>query len=215
VLAHAASNLAQEAESLGCRIEGRVVDGDDGEPIPTSRLVIVGSSDTRADDLLATRTEDDRTDGDLAREWLEDELADGEWYESREIKARAKAAGISERTLQRASQRLGVEVERRGTGDGRKTVSHWRLNVAPTALLRADDHMAGAASNAERKAENDPLGVTPRQDTDAGAACALIDPRTCIAPTRPTATGWRCERCKSYLAPAVGQARWRQGEART
>lgn len=140
VLAHAACNLAREAPSLACRIEPREVEADDGQIMETTRLVMLGESGAQADDLLVTRSDDDRTDTDIAGEWLADELADGRWQESREIKARAKVAGISERTLQRAKKMLEIEDRR----DGFQGVSEWRLPVAPTPSQTAGATAAGA-----------------------------------------------------------------------
>jgi RecA-family ATPase len=128
VLAHPASNLAPEAPSLAYRHEGREVYADDGETIETNRLVLVGECDTRADELIDARSNDERTDTDAAGEWLSDELADGQWHESREIKARAKATGHSERTIERARARVGAERDRRGF----PSVAVWRLPVPPT-----------------------------------------------------------------------------------
>jgi len=147
VLAHAASNLAPEAPSLACRIEGRVVEGASGEVIPTSRLVIVGESDARAADLLVVRGEGERSSLEEACDWLDDELADGEWCPSRDLKA---AAGCSERTLKRAAKKLGVEVERRGKPPG-SVVTRWRLpappksgeTVGPTAVEEVGPTVAG------------------------------------------------------------------------
>ena len=127
VLAHAACNLAAEAPSLTCRIEPRVIDSDAGT-IETSRLVFLGDCDTHADDLLATRGEDERSDREIAGDWLADEMAHGEWVKAAEIKARAKSQGIAERTLQRARVHLGVEDRR----EGFPAVSEWRLTVVPT-----------------------------------------------------------------------------------
>jgi hypothetical protein len=127
VLAHAACNLAAQAPSLTCRIEPRVIDTEAGT-VETSRLAILGDCDMHADDLLATRGEDERSDRDAAIDWLHDELADGEWVPSAEVKARAKAEDITVRTLQRARVRLGVE-DRREQRPRAKT--EWRLPVVP------------------------------------------------------------------------------------
>ncbi len=126
VLAHAACNVAAEAPSLTCRIEPRVIETEAGT-IETSRLVVVGDCDTHADDLLATRGEDERSDREIAAEWLTDELADGGWHRASEIKAQAKAAGVSEKTLRRAREQLGVEDRR----EGFPAVSEWHLPAVP------------------------------------------------------------------------------------
>jgi len=66
-----------------------------------------------------------------ATRFLVGELAGAEWCESAPIKERAEAAGIRERTLQRAMQDLQVEVERRGY----PSVSYWRLTRAPSVPI--------------------------------------------------------------------------------
>ena len=89
--------------------------------------MIVGDCDTEADALLATRSDDERTDREIASDWLADELADGAWHMAGEVKASAKAGGIAERTLHRARVHLGVEDRR----EGFPAVSEWRLPVVP------------------------------------------------------------------------------------
>lgn len=129
VLAHPASNLAPEAPSLAWRHEGREVRGDDDDVIPTNRLVLVGECDTKADELIVTRSNDERTDTESAAEWLSDELADGSWHPSREMKVRAKQAGYSDKVLRRAREQLGLEDRR----ESFPAVSEWRLpQVVPS-----------------------------------------------------------------------------------
>jgi hypothetical protein len=128
VLAHPACNLGREAPSLSCRLEPRVVEDELGD-IETSRLVILGDCDVKADALLVTRTDDERTDREIAADWLVDELSDGEWHKAGEVKASAKAADIAVRTLQRAHKLLGVEDRRSGFPG---PISEWRLPYAPT-----------------------------------------------------------------------------------
>jgi hypothetical protein len=135
VLAHAACNLAPQAPSLSCRVEGRIVHADDGKVIPTSRLVLGDECETRADDLLVVRSEGERTDTELAAEWLADELADGGWHESREVKAKAKAEGYSEKVLRRARETLSVEDRR----EGFPARSEWRLPVVPSGQGTTDE----------------------------------------------------------------------------
>lgn len=139
VLAHAACNLAQEAPSLACRIEGREIDGEEGEVIPTSALVILGETDAHADDLLVTRTHDDRTQSEEATEWLEDELADGERHPSRDVKAAANAAGISDKALRTAREQLGVQYDKRGFPPR----SMWHLPFVPPTPSAAGHEPTG------------------------------------------------------------------------
>jgi hypothetical protein len=164
VLAHAACNVAPEAPSLACRIEGRVIDSKAGA-IETSHLLILGDCDTQADDLLATRGADERSDRDIATEWLGDELADGEWQRAREVKERAKEAGIAERTLYRARSHLGVESRK----EGFQAVSEWRLKVVPPALGTTAPPTTGTTGQTGIPEPNTPgQEAQPCQTSDSG-----------------------------------------------
>ncbi len=168
VLAHAACNVGREAPSLGCRVEPRVIEDETGT-IETSRLVIVGECDTDADALLATRSEDERSDRGIAADWLADELADGEWHKASNIKASAKAADVAVRTLHRARDALGVEVRR----DGFPAVSEWRLAVVPTPAGTTGTTGAGTTRQS-RTTEPNPghSGSQLCQDSDSGTTGA-------------------------------------------
>ena len=131
VLAHAKSNLGRLAPSLAYRVEGVSVEHGD-VTIPTSRLVCTGEVDVHATELLSPPPTEDRTEVEIAAEWLADELGDGEWRASRDLKAAAKMADIRERTLKRAKQRLGIEDRR----EGFPAISEWRLPVGPGGLAR-------------------------------------------------------------------------------
>lgn len=158
VLAHSACNVAAEAPSLACRIEPRIVEDEVGS-IETSRLVILGDCETQADDLLSTRGEDDRSDREIAADWLADELADGEWHEAREVKTRSKVAEIHERTLHRARKSLGVEHRR----EGFPAVSEWRLPVVPSTVERVGTTVGGTT----RQTRN----VEPKPADSQGQLC--------------------------------------------
>ena len=146
VIVHAKSNHGAYAPSLAARIESRNVI-EVGE---VARLVVDGECEISADDLGA-QGGGDRSDREEAREWLADELADGEWHEGREVKARAKAAGYSVRTLQRA--RVGLQIEDRR--EGFPAVSEWRLPVVPTPS-RASGTTVGGTTEETRITERNP-----------------------------------------------------------
>jgi putative DNA primase/helicase len=109
VLAHAKCNVGPLARSLAYAIEGTSV-APEGEPITTVKLTCEGECDTLARDVLSPPRPADPTETDEAEEWLRDELADGEWHVGQEVKAAARAAGISEKPLRRAREDLGVEI---------------------------------------------------------------------------------------------------------
>ncbi len=178
VLAHAASNLSAEAPSLAYRHEGREVQGDGGELIPTNRLVLLGECETRADELITIRSEDERTDAEAAADWLADELADGSWRESGPVKERAKAAGYSVRTLQRAKQRLGVEDRREGFASGGSGQSEWRLPTLAPAPAHASGASAGGASHQTRMDTGFVASSAPARAStqDSGASVPDEDP---------------------------------------
>lgn len=109
VLAHVKSNLAPLASSLSYEIEGLVM-GDEDE-VPTARLVHLGETHYGAADLLVAPERESAPALGEAIGFLEQELADGRKPASL-VRARAEEARISEQTLKRAKQRLGVKSEK-------------------------------------------------------------------------------------------------------
>lgn len=165
ILAHAKSNVGRLARSLAFRLEGATVEAA-GEHIETSRLVLMGECDTQARDVLSPSPPPDLTDTDLAADWLADELADGEWHPSREVKARAKQADHTERTLHRARVRLGIEDRR----EGFPAVSEWRLPVVPP-LAGTGGATVGGTTDETRINSRDSTPATPQ-------LCQVADPGT-------------------------------------
>jgi len=117
ILACTKSNLAEKPKSLAYRLVG-------DEQHDCARVVWDGPSDLTADALLNPPRESKRDD---AGQFLEDLLADGPVPTS-EIKRHAAAEDISERTLKRAKQELGVEAVREGkSGEIGGGLWYWRL----------------------------------------------------------------------------------------
>lgn len=145
VLALAKSNLAGRGEhSLALRIESASIEDGDGLPIPTSRVVVDGTSDVVASDLIAVG-EDGSALSD-ARAFLRGELLGGA-RPSREIKAAAREADIAERTLRRARELECDVVKKRGDRGawlwGRKKATSERLPHGHVGHLppdHADQH---------------------------------------------------------------------------
>lgn len=114
VLAVTSSNLAKLAPSLVYNISTSVIVGDTDEEIVTAAVELVGESDANGHDLLkSSGQEGERTERDDAMDFLRAELADGPRL-VKEIKAEAKAAGITEITLQRAKATLGIRPSKGG-----------------------------------------------------------------------------------------------------
>jgi hypothetical protein len=117
VIVHGKSNFAPEAETLKFRLEEIELpnpDPTDPEPIKVARVVMLGTSDLRAEDVL--RPIQGTAKGD-AIAWLAVLLASApgplpvEWIETD-----ARKAGHSWRTVERAKADLGVQSDREGFG---------------------------------------------------------------------------------------------------
>jgi hypothetical protein len=150
VLAWAKSNYAARASAIAFRIEPATLDGG----IKTSRLVAVGESEARAEELFAPRRASRSAQLDAAADFLRDQLGDGAWHPTADVCEVAKEEGIAHRTLQRAAGQLGVESARQGF----PARGSWRLPVAPAA----DD--ATGASAKRRDCESADTAALP---TDA------------------------------------------------
>ncbi|MCH7792473.1 MAG: bifunctional DNA primase/polymerase [Planctomycetes bacterium] len=110
------SNLAREEPGLGFRIEKT-----EGANVP--RIRWCGPTDRVADEVLSWRpVSEDRSRLDEAVEWLEELLAEGP-VGAKEIEARAKAARIARRTLDRAKAKLKIQCRT----DGFQGPSLWQL----------------------------------------------------------------------------------------
>jgi len=123
VLAVTKANLSAMPPALGYRLVDSAENG-------CARVDWLGPTGHSAGDLLRRVDDDDETAGprDQAVDWLGEVLADGP-LPAREVKALARSAGISDRTLDRARQRAQIVTERSGFGRGSTYV--WRATGAP------------------------------------------------------------------------------------
>jgi hypothetical protein len=117
ILAIAKSNLAMMADSLQFQL---VTD----EQFGCARIEWLGKSMVSADILYSEPNQDERNQTDEAMEWLQDFLGDSE-IDSKVAKQKAGDAGISEKALRRAREKLDVRVIRRGKG--KDHVTTWIL----------------------------------------------------------------------------------------
>jgi hypothetical protein len=138
VLAHFKSNIGPRQPSRQLQVTPVLLEASGLEPeVESARMVDVGESVHTADVLLAAGGED-RTAVDEAVEFLQSELGDGREMETKTIRRKAHELGISDRTLDRAKQRLGVVSKKSGFGsDG---VWTWRL-IPPKDASRAGDRI--------------------------------------------------------------------------
>jgi hypothetical protein len=106
VLAHAKSNLGPLSPSLAFALEGvRVTDTG----IEAGLIREVGTSPHRAEDLLSIERRERGARLAEATAFLDGELREGRPRLVKELIERAKHSGITEQTLKRARQKLGVE----------------------------------------------------------------------------------------------------------
>lgn len=117
ILAIAKSNLGMMADSLQFQL---VTD----EQFGCARIEWLGKSMVSADTLYSEPNQDERNQTDEAMEWLQDFLGDSE-IDSKVAKQKAGDAGISEKALRRAREKLDVRVIRRGKG--KDHVTTWIL----------------------------------------------------------------------------------------
>jgi RecA-family ATPase len=137
VFANVKMNVAAEPPSLAYQL---VYDEQNG----VARVDWLGSTGHRAADLLSDPDgQEDRTDRDAAADWLTGYLTDlGGEDAAKDIKHAARAAGFSERTLDRARKRAGVTTGRNGFGKG--AVYVWRLDpCSPHVRHARQDSEAG------------------------------------------------------------------------
>jgi hypothetical protein len=113
VLAVSSSNLAAIAPSLAYRIETRMVDGDTGDRIATAGIVHIGESAATSYDLLGHHVDGARSGTDEATDLLLVELADGPQPAAAVQKA-AKDAGISDKSLRTAREKLKIKPQKTG-----------------------------------------------------------------------------------------------------
>lgn len=118
VLAPTKGNLATPPPSLAFRLEAM----DETE---VARLVWLGESKRRADELLNPPSSEKRTERDEAKEWLSEQLTDGPMA-ARKVEERARRAGFASITIRRAGKELGLKTKRVGAAGGGATY-FWAL----------------------------------------------------------------------------------------
>jgi hypothetical protein len=116
VLAWTKNNLAERQQSMSYRL---VSDGEEWAHVEWT-----GVSRYNANELLeAGRPDEERSKTDDAVGWLREYLSDGP-VGAAEAKRAGRENGFSERTIERARERLGAHVKRSGFGKGSKVEWH-------------------------------------------------------------------------------------------
>lgn len=118
-----------DVPAIRFRVKGTTITHpDDHGTITTAQVALLGEEHgIHADDILTTGDNEQRTKVDHAADWLADVLGAGPLPKS-DVLALARAEGITDRTLERAAERLSVVAERDETAQGRPT--SWGLSTA-------------------------------------------------------------------------------------
>jgi KaiC/GvpD/RAD55 family RecA-like ATPase len=153
---------------------------DRGQPLESSAMVYIeDAAGLELADLLAEASPNGHQPKTAqAEELLADLLADGDWHDSAGLKKLVGAQHISEPTVKRAAQALGVESERRGF----PASTWWRLPQSDRGLSPTDEpteptgkkaHEQWALENVDSTAGpvgSAPPGQAERDRTGAGEA---------------------------------------------
>jgi hypothetical protein len=176
LLCFAKSNLGPPQRSYSYTIKGVTVgkDPDDGKPITAGAVEWVGQSDRCVRDVLADQAAASRPRSarDRAKDWLLDELGAGP-VAAGDLKARAVAASILERTLDRAADALNVTKTRR---PGFQGGTMWALPGEPAGQPRQAPLPPGRGDPPEDTA----LAADPTPEDDPPAP-----PHSCQRPPAP------------------------------
>lgn len=153
VLAVTKNNLAAPVPALAFRL---VADTERG----CARIEWDGETGHTADQLLATPDSEERTAGDDAADFLTECLAAGP-LPAAEVKRLARAAGLAERTVDRARSRARVVTKRDGFGAG----ATYRWSLDPDHARQPDTH----ARHVRQPSDHGAHGVHDATDGDHGA----------------------------------------------
>lgn len=125
VLARAKSNISLDDGGVSYVIEPQAL----ADGLQTTRVVWGGRVEGTAREILSTvEYQGDGTGGALAEaeQFLRDLLSDGP-VPTRDVKVESADAGHTWATIRRAQKRLGVKVQKQGTGIGDKSAWFWSM----------------------------------------------------------------------------------------
>lgn len=152
LLGHLKSNWGRLAPTLAFEVQDAIVLDDQGAPIDTSKLKLLGEVGTAARAAFGHRPQDDR--GGDCEEAIAAELADGP-QASRTVKTAVMAElGVSEPTVKRAAARMAdrgeLVVRERGAGLGPGQVvrsTEWQLVISRINPIAKRDPTEGTPGN--------------------------------------------------------------------
>jgi AAA domain len=183
VLAVSKSNLAAKPPSLAYRIVG-------DDLYDTARVVWEGATSHTAEGLLGHPVDRPSPEQDRAETFLAEQLAGGP-RPAEDLRDLAEARGLAWRTVQRASDSLEVEVERRpAPGKRGRGPSWWSLpNKRPGIRAAANTAPDGAYSSGEKPQVSEP------EASPNGIRAAAPSVLNLGAQSPVGRSVWRCDGC--------------------
>lgn len=136
IMQQAKNSAGRNDMALSYRLPLTDVVTDDG-PAQLTRFEITGISELSITDLADNDHGEDATTLGAAKDWLKFYLLENQPAPSNQVKADAKAAGVSESTLHRARKRLSVRIEARSFPDKPRTTA-WSL---PASVFGGNDEV--------------------------------------------------------------------------
>jgi hypothetical protein len=215
IVSNTKKNLTGDSPSLAARIVSQTVQTADG-PTSVGRVEWLGETTADARDFLRGQDlDDERTERDEAKVWLEEYLTATMSAKSAEVKKAARLAGFSDRTLARARRELRVQIR----DEGFPRVTYWSLPAGDSVATARDSGARAAGTTA-------PTSVDPqKQDQsdvsrDSGASQTTYDltgdvsgPNTrpvCGCGPQASLLGGRCNSCRFPPADDNATTGWSQ-----
>ena len=189
VLAHHKCNVAPEAPSLLYEFEPILIPAVGDEPeVETARLALLGETHHSGRDLLGSASDENRSELEDAVAFLEGELSPpGLQRPSKDVLIAGRESGFSQRTLERAKKRLGVESVHEGT-PGRSGGGRWLWELPPSKSAKPRGGLAVGARGGVAK-----TGSTIRDSNPFGAARPPYESYGALAPNGPLSEEQICE----------------------
>lgn len=165
LLAHAKCNVGELAPSERWRVASIVLPASNGDPeTRTARLELVGESERGYRELLDAGSDpEERLPRDEAEDFLRVELSGGA-RPSKDVQRSARDAGISERTLRRARERLGVKPRPEGFGVGWT----WELPSKLATLSESAENTDTWPTSENPSIHAESVGLDDSETTDVG-----------------------------------------------
>jgi hypothetical protein len=171
VVARGKGNYGKRPQSLEFTIEGRSPKIG-GKTIQTAIAVDFKESPLTAEDLLAAHKPERISKASIARDYIRQELADGEWHDANPMIEHLGTLGIEDRAARKAREEVGAESRNKPEFQGG---TEWRLQTGDSRggdlISRFSRFGRNGKNNPPRKAESP---ANPANPADVARLSALV-----------------------------------------